>query len=66
LGGISIDRAHDVAQTLIPRLPRGRQATGAVQLSHLLHAREIVLFETRAMARQAAFRRVMMGPATYW
>ena len=54
LGGISIAMAHDVAETtLIPRLPRGRQPV-PVQLSRLLHAHEIVLLESRTMARQAA------------
>jgi starvation-inducible DNA-binding protein len=46
--------AHDVAEmTLIPRLPRGREEV-PVQLSRLLHAHEIILNETRAMARQAS------------
>src|SRR3981189_2271548 len=54
LGGVSIAMAHDVAETtLIPRLPRGRQPV-PVQLARLLHAHEIVLLETRTMARQAA------------
>ena len=53
LGGVSIAMAHDVAEmTLIPRLPRGREEV-PVQLSRLLHGHEIVLKETRAMARQA-------------
>src|SRR5256712_11824664 len=54
LGGVSIAMAHDVAEmTLIPRLPRGREAV-PVQISRLLHAHEIILKEARAMARQAA------------
>jgi starvation-inducible DNA-binding protein len=54
LGGVSIAMAHDVAEmTLIPRVPRGREAV-PVQISRLLHAHEIVLKEARAMARQAA------------
>jgi len=54
LGGVSIVMAHDVAEmTLIPRPPRGRDEV-AVQLGRLLHAHEIVLEESRAMARQAA------------
>ncbi|MGZ5093245.1 MAG: Dps family protein [Burkholderiales bacterium] len=54
LGGVSIAMAHDVAEmTLIPRLPRGRQAV-PVQLARLLHAHEIVLLEARTMAKQAA------------
>jgi starvation-inducible DNA-binding protein len=39
--------------TLIPRVPRGREAV-PVQISRLLHAHEIILEEARAMARQAA------------
>jgi len=54
LGGVSVAMAHDVAEmTLIPRLPRGREAVPA-QISRLLHAHEIILKEARAMARQAA------------
>jgi starvation-inducible DNA-binding protein len=54
LGGVSIVMSHDVAEmTLIPRPPRGRDEA-AVQLARLLHAHEIVLEESRAMARQAA------------
>ena len=54
LGGISLAMAHDVAETtLVPRLPRGRQPV-PVQLARLLHAHEIVLLESRAMAKQAA------------
>lgn len=54
LGGISIAMAHDVAETtLIPRPPKGREEVAA-QISRLLHAHEIVLKETRAMARKAA------------
>jgi len=54
LGGISIAMAHDVAETTrIPRLPRGRQEV-PVQVSWLLHAHEIILQETRTMAKQAA------------
>jgi len=54
LGGISLAMAHDVAETtLIPRLPRGRQPV-PVQLARLLHAHEIVLLESRTMAKQAA------------
>ncbi len=53
LGGISIAMAADVAETtLIPRPPRGREAV-PVQISRLLHAHEVVLEETRTMARQA-------------
>jgi starvation-inducible DNA-binding protein len=54
LGGVSIAMAHDVAETtLIPRAPKGREPV-PVQVSRLLHAHEIVLEETRAMARRAA------------
>jgi starvation-inducible DNA-binding protein len=54
LGGVTIAMAHDVAETTsIPRLPRGRQDV-PVQLARLLHAHEVVLFEARTMARQAA------------
>ena len=54
LGGVSIAMAHDVAETtIIPRVPRGREAV-PVQLSRLLHAHEIVLKEARSMARIAA------------
>jgi starvation-inducible DNA-binding protein len=53
LGGISIAMAPDVAETtLIPRLPRGRQEV-PVQLSRLLHAHEVILLESRSMAKQA-------------
>jgi starvation-inducible DNA-binding protein len=54
LGGVSIAMSHDVAEmTLIPRPPRGRDAV-PMQISRLLHAHEIVLKESRTMARQAA------------
>jgi starvation-inducible DNA-binding protein len=54
LGGVSLAMAADVAETtLVPRPPRGREQV-PVQLSHLLHAHEIVLEEARAMARKAA------------
>jgi starvation-inducible DNA-binding protein len=53
LGGVSVAMAHDVAErTLIPRPPKGREEV-PVQVSRLLHAHEIVLKETRAMARLA-------------
>jgi starvation-inducible DNA-binding protein len=56
LGGVSIAMAHDVAETtLIPRPPKGREPV-PVQVSRLLHAHEIILKETRAMARNAAER----------
>jgi starvation-inducible DNA-binding protein len=54
LGGVSIAMSAAVAEmTLIPQPPRGREEP-PVQISRLLHAHEIVLEETRAMARQAA------------
>ena len=54
LGGVSIAMAHDVAEmTLIPRPPRDRDDV-PTQIARLLHAHEIVLKESRAMARQAA------------
>jgi len=54
LGGIGVAMAPDVAEmSLIPRAPRGRESVPA-QLSRLLHAHEIVLKESRTMARLAA------------
>jgi starvation-inducible DNA-binding protein len=54
LGGVSIAMAHDVAEmTLIPRPPKGREEV-PIQISRLLHAHEIVLKESRTMARLAA------------
>ena len=54
LGGVSIAMAPDVAEmTMIPRPPKGREEA-PVQISRLLHAHEIVLKESRAMARVAA------------
>ncbi len=54
LGGVSIAMPHDVAETtLIPRPVKGRESVPA-QLARLLHAHEIVLEESRAMARLAA------------
>ena len=56
LGGVSIAMAHDVAETtLIPRPTKGREPV-PVQVSRLLHAHEIILKETRTMARNAAQR----------
>jgi len=56
LGGVSIAMAHDVAETTnLPRLPRDRQ-DAPVQLSRLLHAHEVILYEARTMARQASER----------
>jgi starvation-inducible DNA-binding protein len=54
LGGVSVAMAADVAEmTLVPRPPKGREEV-PVQISRLLHAHEIVLKESRAMARLAA------------
>ena len=56
LGGVTLAMAHDIAEiTLIPRPPKGREAAPA-QISRLLHAHQIVLKESRTMARQAAER----------
>jgi len=56
LGGVCLAMAADVAETtLIPRVPKGRDAA-PVQIARLLHAHEIVLKEARAMARLAAAR----------
>jgi starvation-inducible DNA-binding protein len=54
LGGVSIAMAPDVAEiTLIPRAPKGREDTAA-QLARLIHAHELILLESRAMARDSA------------
>ena len=54
LGGVTIAMAHDVAETTnLPRLPRGRQDP-SVQIARLVHAHEVILYEARTMARQAA------------
>ena len=54
LGGVSIAMAPDVAETtLIPRAPKGSEETSA-QLARLLHAHEVILLESRAMARDSA------------
>ena len=53
LGGVAIAMAYDVAETtLIPRPPTGREDS-ATQIARLLHAHEIILEESRAMARDA-------------
>ncbi len=53
LGGVSLAMGADIAETtLIPRPPRGREEV-PVQISRLLHAHEIILEESRSMARQA-------------
>jgi starvation-inducible DNA-binding protein len=54
LGGVCLAMGGDVAEsTLIPRPPKGREPV-PVQISRLLHAHEIVIKESRAMARRAA------------
>lgn len=53
LGGVSIAMAHDVAETTqIARPPRGREEV-PVQISRLLDAHQLIISETRKMARQA-------------
>jgi starvation-inducible DNA-binding protein len=54
LGGVTIAMAPDVAQaTLIPRAPKDREDV-ANQIARLLQAHEIILLESRAMARDSA------------
>jgi starvation-inducible DNA-binding protein len=54
LGGVSIAMASDVAEmTQIERPPRGREEV-PVQLSRLLDAHQIIIAETRKLARRAA------------
>jgi len=54
LGGVSIAMAADVAEvTQIERPPRGREAV-SVQLSRLLDAHQIVIRQTRKLARRAS------------
>jgi hypothetical protein len=54
LGGVSIAMAADVAETTqIERPPRGREGV-PVQLSRLLDAHEIIVRQTRRLARRAA------------
>jgi starvation-inducible DNA-binding protein len=54
LGGVSIAMAADVAETTqIERPPRGREEV-PVQLSRLLDAHQIIIRETRALARRAS------------
>ena len=53
LGGVSIAMAADVAETTrITRPPRGREEV-PVQLSRLLDAHQVVILETRKLARRA-------------
>jgi len=54
LGGVTIAMAADVAETTqIERPPRGREEV-AVQLSRLLEAHQVVIRETRQLARRAS------------
>ena len=54
LGGVSIAMAADVAETTqIERPPRGRE-TVSVQLSRLLDAHQVVIRQTRKLARRAS------------
>jgi starvation-inducible DNA-binding protein len=53
LGGVSIAMAADVAEsTIIPRAPKDRENTAA-QIARLLHAHDVILMESRAMAKEA-------------
>jgi starvation-inducible DNA-binding protein len=54
LGGVSIAMAADVAEmTQIERPPRGREEV-PVQLSRLLDAHQVIIGETRKLARRAS------------
>jgi len=54
LGGVSIAMAPDVAETTqIERAPRGREEV-PVQLSRLLDAHQVIIRETRKLARRAS------------
>jgi starvation-inducible DNA-binding protein len=54
LGGVSIAMASDVAETTrIERPPRGREEVSA-QLSRLLNAHQVIIRQTRKLARRAA------------
>ncbi len=54
LGGVSIAMAPDVAETTrIGRPPRGREEV-PVQLSRLLDAHQVIIRETRKLARRAS------------
>jgi len=53
LGGVSIAMAHDVAETTqIERPPRGREEV-PVQISRLLDAHQVLIGQSRALARRA-------------
>lgn len=54
LGGVSLAMAPDVAETTqIERAPRGREEV-PVQLSRLLDAHQVIIRETRKLARRAS------------
>lgn len=54
LGGVSLAMAADVAETTqIERAPRGREEA-PVQLSRLLDAHQVIIGETRKLARRAS------------
>jgi len=54
LGGVSLTMAHDVAETTqIERPPRGREEV-SVQLSRLLDAHQIIIRQSRTLARRAS------------
>jgi starvation-inducible DNA-binding protein len=56
LGGVASAMAREVvANTHIPAFPNGREDPTA-EISRLLHAHEIILEESRAMAREASAR----------
>lgn len=53
LGGVAIAMAHDVAETTrIARVPRGREDV-TMQLFRLLQAHELIIDETRQLAKSA-------------
>ncbi len=54
LGGVSLTMAHDIAETTqIERPPRGREEV-SVQLSRLLDAHQIIIRQSRTLARRAS------------
>src|SRR5437868_9100936 len=54
LGGVSLAMAHDVAEaTRIERPPRGREEV-PVQISRLLDAHQIIIGDSRSLARRAS------------
>ena len=53
LGGVAIAMAHDVAETTrVARVPRGREDV-TMQLFRLLQAHELIIDETRQLAKSA-------------